>query len=296
MRPDIARTLDELGQLARTTQLHDAGHSRREIDRAVTAGYLHRICRGWVATTQATRGAVTAVLHRGKLAGTAALANYGVWDGVDRRLHVQVPCNSHGTVRRSATPLSRFVLEEFPRRDVQLHWQAERFPTWHGPAWRVSVEDALLQAAPDLPQEQFVACVESALHTRALSRAALPDLFAALPQRFQPARALVNPLAESGLETLARLRLASFVRDIQPQVWFDGIGIGGGRGRVDLLLDNWLVIELDGDKYHDQVEDRRRTNLLVRHGLRLHRFGYVDVVHEWDLAEETVRELLRVRR
>lgn len=296
MRPDILRTLDELGQLANTTQLRNAGHSRRELDHALAAGFLHRVCRGWVATALAPRSAVTAVLRRGKLTGTAALASYGVWDGLDRRLHVHVPRNSHGPVRSSTTPLSQFAPEEYPRRGLEMHWLAERFPVRHGPVWRVSVEDALLRAARDLPREQFIACLDSALNTRVLSRAALPELFAALPLRFQPLCADIEPLAESGLETLARLRLTPLVDDIQPQVWFDGIGAAGGHGRVDLLLDKWLVIELDGDRYHDQFEDRRRTSVLVRQGLRLHRFGYHDVVHEWELAEATVLELLRVRR
>ena len=67
----------------------------------------------------------------------------------------------------------------------------------------------------------------------------------------------------------------------------------GGDGRVDLLIDGWLVIELDGDEFHDPVADRERNAALVRLGYRVHRFGYDQVINGWPLVEATVLELLR---
>lgn len=292
MLNDILHDLQAAGHIARTARLSKLGHSRRAVERAIAEGRLHRICPGWVGTPVASRSAVIAILNRGKLTGSTALASYGIWDGLDRRIHVHVPRNSHGPARASRTPIGRFAAGKYPREGVRRHWLEERCPDRAGLPWRVSVVDALIRVAHDVSAEQFVACVESALHVGALSRAGLPVLFAGLPRRFQRLRRLIEPLAESGLETIARLRLARFVDDIRVQVWIDGIGPDGRRGRVDLLLDGWLVIELDGDEFHDPVRDRHRNSALVRRGYRIHRFGYDQVIHGWADVEATVRELL----
>jgi hypothetical protein len=292
MPNDVLHDLQAAGHLTRVTRLARLGHGRRAIERAIADGRLHRISRDWVGTPAASRSAIIAVLHRGKLTGSSALASYGIWDGLDRRIHVHVPRNSHGPVREPHTPISRFAAEEFPHEGVVRHWLDERYPDRAGYGWRVSVLDALIRVAHDVPAEQFVACAESALHLGLLSGAGLPMLFAALPRRLRDLYRLVVPLAESGLETIARLRLGRFVGDIRAQVWIDGIGPGGRRGRVDLLLEGWLVIELDGDDYHHPVRDRHRDAALVRRGYRIHRFGYDQVIHRWPEVEETVRELL----
>jgi very-short-patch-repair endonuclease len=118
-------------------------------------------------------------------------------------------------------------------------------------------------------------------------------LFSQLPQRAQPLLALIDASAESGLESLARLRLRGVAKRVETQVVIPGIGRGGGSGRVDLLLDGWLAIELDGDEFHDPKVDRVRNSALVRLGYRVHRFGYEQTVFDWGGVEATVRELLR---
>ena len=292
MHPDIIHDLDRLGGLARVSQLATLGYGRRQRDYAIASGSIVRVCHGWLGTLRASRAAVAAVLHGGKLTGPTALASYAVWDELDRRIHVHVPESGHGITHRALTPLREFVPELYPREGVVRHWLTELCPDPWGVPWRVSVVDALICAAHQLSDEQFLACLESALHTRMLSRATLPEVFAALPRRFERLRPLIAA-AESGLETLARLRFSEFVQDVGIQVWIDGIARGGGRGRVDILLDGWLVIELDGDDFHDPAEDRRRNGVLVRAGYRCHRFGYHDVISRWDEVEATVRELLQ---
>lgn len=293
MVPDIVNDLESLGGLARLRHLADRGHSRASVRRLLDAGVIVRVCHGWVGLRTAPRAAVTAILLGGKVTGTTALASMGVWDGLDRRIHVHIPAHSHGRSHTALTPLSRFAAERFPREGVVRHWLSETYPDPWGPVWRVSTVDALIRAAHDVPEEQFIACVESALNTGALSRAALPELYAGLPRRLEHTRDSLEPRSESGLETTARLRFSTFVKKIEVQVWVDGIARGGGRGRVDQLLDDWLVIELDGDEFHDAAEDRRRIGALVRAGYRCHRFGYHDIIHSWEQTEATVRELLR---
>jgi hypothetical protein len=289
----LLHDLQLLGYLAHTTQLNELGHGRRRIENALATGHLLRVCRSWVATPQATTTSVIAVLQRGKLTGPTALASYGVWDAVDRRIHVQLRHNRSASAITPLTPLAAFAHERYLRTGVRRHWSEERHPDAYGFSWRVSVLDALVRVAQDCPAEQFLACVESALNTGQLSRAAIPHLFASLPAGLAALRDKIEPLAESGLETLARLRLSAFVHNIRPQAVIPGINPGGRSGRVDLLLDEWLVIELDGDEFHDPVADRARNAALVRRGYRSHRFGHEQVLNGWADAEATVRELLR---
>lgn len=293
MPNDLMYDLQRLGYLASTAQLRDLGHGRRRIESAVGSGHVVRVRRGWVATAHAGRTAVIAVLHRGKLTGPAALASYGIWDAVDRQIHVQLRHNRHGTAIEPLTPLSRFAPDQYLRAGVRRHWSEEQHPHSEGAAWRVSVLDALIRVAHECTTEQFVACVESAINTGWLSRAGIPVLFASLPTRVRELQGTLDPLAGSGIETLARLRLAKFVHSIRSQVEIAGINPGGRAGIVDLLLDGWLVIELDGDAFHDPVADRARTAALVRKGYRVHRFGYDQVINGWADVEATVRELLR---
>jgi very-short-patch-repair endonuclease len=103
--------------------------------------------------------------------------------------------------------------------------------------------------------------------------------------------ALSDGRSESGIETLARLRLRSLGLPVRVQVKFRGIG------RVDLLIGDRLIIELDGDAWHStqeqREEDRRRDSALVARGYLVLRAGYWRVIESWDGFE---REVLAVTR
>ncbi|NED69865.1 DUF559 domain-containing protein [Streptomyces sp. SID10244] len=71
-------------------------------------------------------------------------------------------------------------------------------------------------------------------------------------------------------------------------------------GRVDLLVGDRLIIEIDSVEYHDrspeQIEkDRRRDEEAARLGYVTLRFSYRRVVNEWAQAEATVLDLVRRR-
>lgn len=115
MHPDIVHDLDRLGGLARVSHLAAIGYGRRQRDRAIASGSIVRVCHGWLGTLRASRAAVTAVLSGGKLTGPTALVSYGVWDGLDRRIHVHVPESGHGSTHRALTPLLEFAADLYPR-------------------------------------------------------------------------------------------------------------------------------------------------------------------------------------
>ena len=67
-------------------------------------------------------------------------------------------------------------------------------------------------------------------------------------------------------------------------------------GRVDLVINGWLVIETDGDEWHSSAQqrarDRARDAELVRQGLRVHRFGYAQVMGDLPGCLAVIRALL----
>lgn len=102
--------------------------------------------------------------------------------------------------------------------------------------------------------------------------------------------ALADTRCESLLESCLRLLLIDLRVSVRSQVWISGVG------RVDFLLDGWLVVEADGFEHHSTRqhyrEDRRRSNALVAAGYVVVRFSYEDVVHRPEYVTETLRRIL----
>ncbi|MBU4464996.1 MAG: endonuclease domain-containing protein, partial [Actinobacteria bacterium] len=86
-----------------------------------------------------------------------------------------------------------------------------------------------------------------------------------MPARRRFLRGLVDHRAEAGTETLVRLMALALGFSVEVQVTFVGIG------RVDLVLDGWLVVECDSEEFHtgweSQKKDRRRDLDLAALGL-----------------------------
>lgn len=168
---------------------------------------------------------------------------------------------------------------------IVTHWAPYRKTSLHEAQWRVGVDDALVQHARSVEPEQTLASLTSAVTARRISRAQLDALSSRLPRRAQRAMTSLSLLDGSGLETIARLRmLATGLHPAQQALI--------GNDRVDFVIDGWLVIEVDGDQWHDPASDRARTNRLVRAGYRVLRFGYADIVHDWPLTAYTIERAL----
>jgi very-short-patch-repair endonuclease len=95
--------------------------------------------------------------------------------------------------------------------------------------------------------------------------------------------------SESGLETMARVRLRALQIHLRTQVT---IGI---IGRVDLLVGTSLVIETDGWDTHKgkRQQDIERDRQLHARGYVVIRLSYDDVVHRWN---ESLADILAVIR
>lgn len=284
-RMRIDTILTKLGHLAPAHQLLTSGVSRRTIDRLRGAGTLITPRHGWLATEAAYAPAVIATLHGARLTASTALRTYEVWAGEDSSIHLQVAPGHRFRSYRSAVPIERFTPMPHTGSDVVRHWAPLQATQLDEPAWRVSVVDALIRHVIRIDDEQALASITSAVVEHRMPQAHLDTLFARLPRRLNRLRSALSLHDGSGLETVARIRLGALGYSLEQQVRI-------GPDRVDLVLNGWLVIELDGDRWHDQREDRARTNRLVRAGYRVLRFGYHDVLHDWATTVLTIERAL----
>ncbi|MFT4030665.1 MAG: DUF559 domain-containing protein [Protaetiibacter sp.] len=177
----------------------------------------------------------------GRLTGVSALRHLEVFVLESDRLHVSVP--------PSASRLPVLARTHRIHRRLLLR-------TPHPDALIVEPLDAVYDAVMSQSPRAAVATIDSALHLGVLHPDDLDELFAALPRRYRRLRRLLDRRAESGPETLVRLMLRSLGCNFDCQVMIVGVG------RVDFLVDGWLIVECDSRAHHSSWEaqrtDRRR--------------------------------------
>jgi len=268
MDTEVATTIRLLGRVARAEALIDRGISPDRLERHARAGRIERVRRGWYATDDAHPDVVSAVRAGGALTCSSALSALGVWTMPDPRLHVRVSRGSH----RDGVDGSRIHWSDAPITGFPMDAPSD--------ALRVMTGCADLRSA--------VVAVDSILNTRLLTVGEVHDICASSP-RGRRILQLADRRSESGLETLARLALRRLRIGVIPQFRVPGVG------RVDLLIGDRLVLELDGEAWHDFEADRARDRALVVRGFVVIRASYSQVMDGWPLVEEQIRRLVRRR-
>lgn len=146
--------------------------------------------------------------------------------------------------------------------------------------------DALAQACRCQEPRSAVATLDSALHLGIIDEASLDAVFRRLPRRFGHLRRLLDGRAESGAESLIRLVLRTLGCTIEAQVPIAGVG------RVDFVVDGWLIVECDSRAHHEgwdqQRRDRRRDLAAAAQGYTTVRPLAEDIFH----CRDEVRRLL----
>ena len=155
-----------------------------------------------------------------------------------------------------------------------VHWTDGRAG---GNRFSVSVRECLRQMCHCQRPETVVATVDSALRKGLITRPEWLSDISGLPGRLPSLLESVDALSESIIESLTRYRLCRVGLRVRIQVRIRGVG------RVDILIGDRLVIELDGWEFHSNFEqfeeDRRRDAVLSALGYRVLRFSYVQVMH-----------------
>ncbi|WP_228545891.1 endonuclease domain-containing protein [Microcella flavibacter] len=99
----------------------------------------------------------------------------------------------------------------------------------------------------------------------------------------------VDGRCESGTEFMAWYRLLRAL-GARRQVRIPAVG------RVDFMLGDRLIIEIDGREFHDTAStfesDRRRDAMLSALGYRVLRFSYAQVLGRWAEVEAAIRAAL----
>ena len=260
--------LRELGGIASSASLIGAGVSADRIARAARSGEVMRVRRGWYCLPGCRSELVQAVACGGALSCVSALRLQGTWTMDVALVHVRVP---RGTCAR-------------PRSGVRIHWSNERLSGFPLDSPAAAVE----QLVRCLDARAAIVALDSAVNRRLIAASELERICSMTPRgrRLLP---LVDPCSESGLETIARLALRRRNIRVRSQVTIPGVG------RVDLLIGDRLILELDGEGFHDFETDRRRDRAAIVIGYEVLRASYRQVMDDWPQIEQQILELVRRR-
>jgi len=245
-----------------------------------------RVRQGWVALPSADPEVVGAVRVGGALTCTSVLRRRQVWTAHDHHLHIRV----RPTASRLSSP-----------QDRRIPLVGRHSVTVHRPGWApVPTEPvdrfhlAVAVAISCQPQFSAIAMLDSVLNRELMSLSALRDALTPLPSKYRGYLDLVDPKAQSGLETKTRLALRSRRVRLRSQVQVPRVG------KVDLVVGERLVLELDGYEWHfrktDFEEDRRRDRELTSQGYQVLRLSYHQVTDDWPGCESVILGLIRLRR
>ncbi|MGW8484601.1 type IV toxin-antitoxin system AbiEi family antitoxin domain-containing protein [Microbacterium sp. NPDC055903] len=269
-----ATVLRRLGSVARTRRLRASGVSRRAIARAVATGAIIRIRQGVYALPDAPDALAHAAMHGGTPACLTAGRLLGLWilPGSDPYpLHVWLGAGGepHGCRRSGCS-------------DMRIHWDEGCANLGSPPP----VKNVLLQIAICADEDTFFAALESALRMNLLEPGALIWLGWRLPPERRWLLAFARSDADSGLESLIRIRLHRLGLAVRCQVVINGVG------EVDLVLGERLIIEADGKENHEGAAQRHKDLLrdarAAALGYETLRFDYAMIVHDWATVEAAI--------
>lgn len=297
----VDELLDQLGGTATRAELV-AHVTEGALRRAVSCGSVVRLSRGRYALPTAPvtdmRLELPDVAVRGQRAafevsGTAMLLSASArWGWPSKWLP---------TKPQVAVPRGRAVRSEVRRRiDVRLR-DVPRGDREDG--WVTSRVRTALDCAGELPPDEAVAVLDSALREGMVGRDELLLAAAALPPRYRRRSEEVihfaDPLAANPFESVLRWVVADVPGlHVRPQVpIFDA---DGRIGIVDLADENLkIVIEADSFEWHGQREalerDATRYNRLVAEGWLVLRISWHRAMHDPGSVRDLVRRTVARR-
>lgn len=265
------------GGVSRGSSLEPFGVSRRALSRAVDEGSVLRIRAGVFAVPSAPPDVIRAAEHGGALTCSRALRLHGVWtlDDDDEGPHVWLGSAGRTHHKPECACVSHFF-------------------TGRTPLGVVTLENALVHVQHCQGDEAFFVAYESALSKRKLTRAARAGIRSRLPRSARWLLDLARVDADSGLESLLRLRLHVLGIRLDCQVTIDTVG------RVDFVIAGRLILETDGRAHHDGETNRHRDLLrdarASRLGYETLRFDYALIVHDWPTVQAAILgALVRLR-
>jgi very-short-patch-repair endonuclease len=255
-----------------TRDLRARGATRRDLSSAVEDGSLIRIRQGLYARPIALE-ATHAARHGGVLACASAAQAHQLWTMESSELHVGLS----------------------PHHQAYTHFGCDQvvIPHWDQPVeerrgWNLTpILPALAQLGECQGEEALLTALESALFLeKTEARLAKSTLIRSVKSALWPAIDFAEATSESGLETLIRWRLHKLGIRAVSQVDVPNVG------RVDFIIGDRLIIEVDGREHHagrdDFGRDRRRDTSATILGYVTLRFSYAQIMHDWAQVEGAI--------
>lgn len=252
---DVIEALTDAHGAARFTELVSAGVRRADLDRCLSAGRVVRAGHGTYALPWAEPAVVLAVRFRATIGCVTACEHWGLplWDGVSHP-HLMWPPHGSAAGRDAAE-----------RRQVTLHCTSAIVEERWAP-----VHCAVDQAARCTSPLGQLVLVDAALHAGLILPGDVRHFTDGTVRRREWLQRAASGWAESPLETVTRCVVRAAGLSYREQVYVEG------AGRVDLLVEDQLVVESDGWEFHrdrDAFErDRDRDRVIQESGLRVVRF------------------------
>lgn len=265
-----------VGGFATTAELRSSGHSEQALTRAVRDGSLIRVRRGCYSTLPTGDPRVTAVRVGGRLTGLSAIEALGGWVW-ERPTRLQVAVSPNAS-RLRAVP------------GVQVRWMSD--DEGGGDVAVVSVASALVRTALDEPVDSSVAAFDWAFRAGAITWFDFEAILLRLPESARCIRDWVDPRSQSILESVARCHVRQRGWAVRSQARV------GDLGSIDLVIEDHVALELDGQEFHESTfEADRRKDLQItiegRHSLRI---SASILRHHWVEVELAIAAALRARR
>ena len=256
-----AQILPTFDGIAHGTQLQTFGCSRKQLAAAARTGAICRIRTGVYALPHTSAAIVTAAEHGGALTCAAALRVHGVWvlPEPDGEIHVWM-----GSAGR----------KHHQRCACVAHYSPGKLVLGTAP-----VTQALIHLYRCAGHEAFFAAYESAWNQRLIGAGDRARIRRELPPSAAWLLDLARADAESGLESLLRLRLHVLGIRLDCQVEIEGVG------RVDFVIGGRVILEADGKLNHEysmRHKDLIRDAEASARGYETLRFDYAMIVHDWD--------------
>ncbi|HEU0181455.1 MAG TPA: DUF559 domain-containing protein [Agromyces mariniharenae] len=269
-----------------SSTLTAAGFTRHDLADAVRRGELVRVRRGWFAAPSTDAAVIRAVRVGGALTAGSVAKSRGLWLLHDPLLHVRVPSSA----ARLRSPDDATAPLDREAHTVCVHYRPRAATAMLGDR---PGRDGLTRSIAEMFRcagiVPAMVALESALNRGELPMQAVESIRTLAPAWASRPIEQACPDSDSGLETIARLLLHRMRVPVRTQVHFAGVR------RVDLLVGDRLIIELDGRTFHsdeDFENDRKQDLELALRGYLVVRLSYRMVIEDWDRTHRAVRELV----
>ncbi|MDP9937713.1 very-short-patch-repair endonuclease [Paenarthrobacter nicotinovorans] len=255
--------LSSVGGVAKVGLLNAHGHTPADLKK-LEGAYQPR--HGIWALPSADSEFVFALKNNGLLTCASAAVRYGLWiKDKPGRVHLATKHNrGRGFIRHGGPRLG---------------------PESHMPV--ASLEDTVIHALTCLPEVDAIAVAQSAMKNRGVSRDVLEGELRA--NYFGNARKrlrMADGLSESVPEISARLLFESEGLSFRRQVRISGVG------RVDTLIDDWLIVEVNGYQFHSSRDawrkDMARLNAAQARGFNILSFAPEQI---WNSPDDVMAQI-----